>query len=768
MADALSESEGRYRTLFTSMDEACAVVDVLCDEAGNWCNFRFIEVNPAFMKHTGMPDPVGRTATELLGTPNPRWAAIYGRVAETGKSVRIEEAELTLDRIFSLNIIRLGGPGSRRVAVLFTDITERKRTEAALRKREHQFRSLFEAIDAGVIIAEPASRHDGLRDWRYVATNERACRMFGKSDLSGQSMRDNFPDADEGWYDIFERVFESDKAIRFEREARSQGMVLELFATTIQTPDARHLLVVMQDVTERRRITDALRRNEERQAFLLGLSDALRTLDDAPEIMATATRLLGEQTSASRAYFVEWPSGEGYGEIRRDFAAHGLQSLVGRYPISVFQPGYDRISQGSTWIVEDAKTIAEMGAVERQYVLQNGITAWVNVPLVKNGQVQAALCLVQAAPRRWTEDEIAMAEETAERCWAAVERARAEKALRASEGRFRKFGEASSDALWIRDAETLDWEYLSPAFEKIFGMDRRDAFGNGGLDDWLALIVPEDRENAIRQIERVQKGEFVTFEYRIERPADGQVRWLRNSDFPLLDASGRVERIGGIGHDITDEKRTAERMHVLVAELQHRTRNLIGVIRAMSTRTLRDCASLDDFGEQFSDRLMALARANGLLSRLGKGERVTFDELIETELQGHGLSDLAGAASQVTVDGPRGIDLPSASVQTLALALHELLTNATRHGALSRPQGRLTISWELIAGRPSQLRMDWQESGVSAGPDQANGIGYGRELIERALPYQLGAETSFDLEPEGLRCIVRLPLSPRKGARSGG
>lgn len=145
---ALQASEERYRTLFNKMDEAFAVVEVIADAAGHWTDFLFLEVNPAFMRHTGMPYPVGRTATQLLGTPNPHWAALYGRVVETGEPIRVEEGELMLGRVFDLNIFRLGGEGSRRVAVLFTDITSRKDAEAALRESEARFRSLADASPA--------------------------------------------------------------------------------------------------------------------------------------------------------------------------------------------------------------------------------------------------------------------------------------------------------------------------------------------------------------------------------------------------------------------------------------------------------------------------------------------------------------------------------------------------------------------------------------------------------------------------------------------
>ncbi|HEY9763633.1 MAG TPA: ATP-binding protein [Trichocoleus sp.] len=130
--EALRESESKYRSLFNSMDEAYAVVEVLADHNGEWNDFLFLEVNPAFEQQSGMVNSVGRKATEILGTPNPAWAKIYGQVAQTGEPIRFEANEATLDRIFDLYAFRLGEAGSHRVAVLFTDITERKRMAEAL------------------------------------------------------------------------------------------------------------------------------------------------------------------------------------------------------------------------------------------------------------------------------------------------------------------------------------------------------------------------------------------------------------------------------------------------------------------------------------------------------------------------------------------------------------------------------------------------------------------------------------------------------------
>lgn len=180
---ALRASEERYRMLFESMDEAYAVVEVMRDESGRWSDFLFLDANPAFMAHTGMPYPVGRTSTDLLGTPNPRWAEIYGRVAETGVSVRTEEAETTLGRVFDLNIFRLGGAGSRRVAVLFTNVTARKQTEAALLE-------LNETLERRV---EERTREVRRQEERFRALVDTAALLVWAADADGRVVEDSPP-----------------------------------------------------------------------------------------------------------------------------------------------------------------------------------------------------------------------------------------------------------------------------------------------------------------------------------------------------------------------------------------------------------------------------------------------------------------------------------------------------------------------------------------------------------------------------------------------
>lgn len=225
-------------------------------------------------------------------------------------------------------------------------------------------------------------------------------------------------------------------------------------------------------------------------------------------------------------------------------------------------------------------------------------------------------------------------------------------------------------------------------------------------------------------------------------------------------------------HQESEERARAEaalresegQQRVLVGELQHRTRNLIAVIRSMVESTVMSSADLGDFQERFSSRIAALARVQGLLSRLEGIERISFDVLLAAE-----LSALIGESERISLSGPSGIALRSSTVQTFALALHELTTNAIKYGALNpaQVQGRLNITWALrLEGRERRpwLFLDWHEHGVkmSETAEHPATKGSGRELIERALPYQLDAETSFAMGDDGVHCTIAIPVSNRQ------
>lgn len=322
-----------------------------------------------------------------------------------------------------------------------------------------------------------------------------------------------------------------------------------------------------------------------------------------------------------------------------------------------------------------------------------------------------------------------------------TERRKAEERLRASEERLRHFGEASSDLIWICRSDTLEFDYVGLASAVIYGEAREAMSGRHGMERWLDLICPEDRERALAGLQRVRDGERVSDAFRILRPSDGETRWIENTNFPLRDEAGHVRHVAGITKDVTDARRNAARLEVLVAELQHRSRNLLGVIASVAAKTLGE----DGAAASFQARLQALSRAQGLLSQFGS-DVAEVGALIHAELEAH----TQVAPPRVIISGPK-VHLTARQVQNFSMAVHELTTNAVKYGALQNGVGALAVTWQIIRDEKDRrcLALEWKESGLAITPDQPVRRGYGRHLIEKALSYALKPRPSSCLRRTG-------------------
>jgi two-component sensor histidine kinase len=216
--------------------------------------------------------------------------------------------------------------------------------------------------------------------------------------------------------------------------------------------------------------------------------------------------------------------------------------------------------------------------------------------------------------------------------------------------------------------------------------------------------------------------------------------------------------------DITASKRLQRTRELFIDELQHRTRNLLAIVQSISDTTLTAVGSLADYGTEFNNRLQALSRVQGLLSRREEGA-VTLGELAQAELVAVGVTP---DGKRIIVDGPP-VTLAHQPMQLLALALHELATNALKHGALKGVRGRLDVRWQILdrASKP-RLELTWLESGVELDQQKAGPLrqGFGRELLEHALPYQLDAKTKLELGENGMRFWLTLPLRNNQGQKS--
>ncbi|MBP2426588.1 two-component sensor histidine kinase [Bradyrhizobium japonicum] len=207
--------------------------------------------------------------------------------------------------------------------------------------------------------------------------------------------------------------------------------------------------------------------------------------------------------------------------------------------------------------------------------------------------------------------------------------------------------------------------------------------------------------------------------------------------------------------DVTAITRAEERQRLLLAELQHRVRNTLGVVRSIARRSAETSANVEDYASHLDGRLNAFARTQSLVTRDPEGG-VDLEYLVVEEL----LAYNAREGEQLRVSGP-GIRLQPKAAETFALAIHELATNALKYGALSQRAGRIDVTWRIDdAAEPRQLVFNWRErSGPEVTPPRRRG--FGSDLLERTLAFEFKGKGTLEFNPSGLHCTIAIPMSPQ-------
>ena len=323
---------------------------------------------------------------------------------------------------------------------------------------------------------------------------------------------------------------------------------------------------------------------------------------------------------------------------------------------------------------------------------------------------------------------------------------------READERLRTLMQNIPQLIW-RARDGGDWTWASPQWLDFTGQSQEQSLGQG----WLDVVHPDDRARAREAWSEARERGSLDLEYRVRRASDGAWLWHQTRAHPMLDSgAGHVEWLGTT-NEVHVLKELQERQAVMVNELQHRTRNLIGVVSSIATQTMAHTGPTDAFREGFHHRLAALSRVQGLLSR-AEQEPITLRALLRLELDAMG----AITGDRVRLDGPT-VHIRPTMVQILALVLHELATNARKYGALSDGGGRLGVDWQVRQENGGRwLLIDWREEDVLPPAEDAtttqHGGGYGRRLIERALPFTFDARTTYLVEPTEIHCTIDLPL----------
>ena len=310
--------------------------------------------------------------------------------------------------------------------------------------------------------------------------------------------------------------------------------------------------------------------------------------------------------------------------------------------------------------------------------------------------------------------------------------------------------EASGEAILITSAD-LDEpgpriEYVNPAFTRMTGYAAREVVGRTPR-----LLQGPGTEGAVieRMRAALRAGEGFQGE-ALNYRKDGStymVEWLIT---PVREADGSISRWISAQRDVTHRRAAEDRQGLMVRELHHRVKNTLATVQAVLNATVRSSSTIAEFTRAFSGRIGSLAKTHALITE-DVDQAVSFEGLLRAEL---GPYDERG---RLTLSGPLVI-LPSELAVPFGMALHEMTTNALRHGALGYPNGRIEVTWLLEEGQEGPvLAWTWNEHG---GPPVATPTreGFGSRVLRKVLTLQAEAQVDVAYHPDGMRVSIRAPL----------
>ncbi|WP_425291051.1 GAF domain-containing protein [Spirosoma linguale] len=646
--EALRQSEAKYRTLFDSIDEGVAIVEVFPDEHGRVTDMIWREANPSVERQAGMGGWVGRRANEIVPHLEQAWLDAMTGVYQTGEPVRMEAYIADLDRWIETYYSRVGEAGSPLMVSVFRNITERKQREQhqefllrlsdnlraesdaeaigtiatrmvaeqlqadrcyiahlpkgegygsigseykatglpplrgeyrfadfpdamkrietgpliirdvfneaglsetdkqaighamglqgmlaavlrkgernhfwcltaatltprnwtdhhvefledvaeriwiaierakageALKKSEAKYRTLFNSIDEGFCIMELIYDRAGKPvDSIFHEVNPAFEPATGLQNAVGKSITELVPGIEVHWFEIYDKVIKTGEPVRFESYNEETQSWYSAYASRIGTAGTQ-LAVIFNNVTEHKQ-------REQEQALLVTLGDRLRPLTDPVTIEGEVTQVLRAHFDAGWCYYVEWEEATKLGVVRRDATRKGLTSLVGEHDVSDVPEFLELLKANPLLAVSDYEHYERLTPALRQRYTSLGFRSMLVATLVKQEGLVASVLIGDTKIRQWSPPEQALLMQVTERIWAAVERAKAETALRQSEEYFRLLVTASSDSLYRMSA---DWSQMLNLKGMNFLTDTHQANTH-----WLARYIPLDEQPRVQ------------------------------------------------------------------------------------------------------------------------------------------------------------------------------------------------------------------------------------------------------------------------------
>ena len=738
--EALRESELKFRTLFESMDQGYSVIEMIFDAEARPVDYRFLENNPAFERHTGLRNAQGRRIREIAPDLEAHWLETYGRVAVTGEAIRfVNHAKDLGGRWFDVYAFRFGGNGSHKVAILFSDISDRKAREDALTASENRSRTILESIADGFFALD--------RDWCITYMNTAGERFLRRSpgDLIGKSLWDEFPGTVGS---EFERVYRRVVAGRVSESFTAYYPDLDRWYELTAYPALEGLTVYFRDVTDRRQV------EQERQQFA-ALVDA-------------SSDFIGVAGLDQRGLYVN----------RAGHEMTGLEpGQLASISILDFFPESER--GRVIGLISDAKGGDHVVVDTYFRHLKTGQLIPVSWSFLRLRDASGNVSGYATVTRDLTKGR------------------KAEDRLRASEERRRLALDAAELGVWhvepVTRATTTDARYRA-----IFGTteewtDYFQAYEVIHPDDLPAVKV------AVAAATRLENPVPYAIEYRVIHP-DRSQHWVFAKGRSTFEGAGptlRVESFDGTVADITERKRGEEEREQLVARLQdqdqrkdeflatlaHELRNPLAPIRN-GLRIMRLAKDDPDKIEQIRsmmerqvgqmvhliDDLLDLSRINQGKINLRK-ERIDLSSAINQAIE-TSRPPIAQADHELLIEVPPGATYVDADLTRLTQVFSNLLNNAakfTERGGLVRLAVRLEGAEAVVSvtdngiGIPTNMlshvfEMFTQVDG-SLGRS-LGGLGIGLSIVQRLVQMHGGSvEARSDGLGKGSEFVVRLPVA---------
>ena len=685
---------------FLALPDAACVLEPVGQPGVPDRDWRYLAVNPAMKRLLDLGDVIGMTLRERFPRAAEIWSPDLERVMESGESEVLVRKGSETGQVLEITLAPLFYGQTGAVMALIRDATREHRAREKRRAADARYKLLFDAIDEGFCIIEVLFDDQGQGvDYRFLEANNAFAAHTGLEDAVGHRIRELQPDIEDHWSAIYGRIAMSGESERFESQSLALRRWFDVFAFPFGEQAPFRVGILFSDVTARKQMEQTLRHSEKRlQSLIDASSDLLVKINADATLMEQVggKPLLGDVGAASN-----W--------------------------IERFVQEIDRVKVQR--VVDEAIRRREPFEVEHRFLATNGAAGWFHS---------------RAVPVFGDDGEITewfgMATDI-------TARRRIEQQLTHGTQMLRVASEMGKVGLWEWNVESgeLTW---SEEHYRMEGYSVGEVIPTYEL--WAERVHPEDRAATEAKVSKaMETGEDYVNEYRVIH-SNGDIRWLSARGRFLYDEKGQPVRMLGAMIDTTQRRREEEWQKLLVAELQHRVRNLISMVRSVARLSAPSHRNVDDYVDHLIGRLQAMGRTQGTLTR-SPGRNVDLAELVREELLAH-----AARPDQNLVDGPQ-VALSPHAAEIVTLAIHELATNSIKYGALG-DTGYIRITWstEEKDGK-NWVHLRWQETSPPQKTKKTR-KGFGRKLIEERVPYELQGIGRFNVHDTGVLAQLEFPL----------